>query len=207
MVGEAQIPVNRRNMGKPARCRMADYAKQSQFRGPRLPRRLAPRNDRDRRGVGSAKQSQFPGACRPGVEGLIMRNKANSSPRVRSVPVRVWRGRLALGRTRQGQSLPSRRRGMVSPRKRLAVSLQAGPIMRNKAKSGQDGVFGLRVGRRVRCGAGISFKVEAVEPQNAIGHAVRPGTLQLTGAPGRGIGMVTRTAMEVLQWKVAGVSF
>jgi len=103
MAGEAQMPVNRRNMGKPARCRMADYAKQSQFCGPRLPRRLAPRNDRDRRGVGSAKQSQFPGACRPGVEGLIMRNKANSSPRVRSVPVRVWRGRLALGRTRQGQ--------------------------------------------------------------------------------------------------------
>ena len=65
-----------------------------------------------------------------------MQNKANLPSRARSVPVGAWRGRERPWRTRQGQSLPSRRRGMASPQKRLTASLQTGSAVRNKPNFG-----------------------------------------------------------------------
>ena len=56
---EARNLASRRNAESSTSPRTADYAKQSQFRDPRLPRRYATRNDMHRREVDHAKQSQF----------------------------------------------------------------------------------------------------------------------------------------------------
>jgi len=60
MAGETHILANRLNGGKSTDPRTGEYAKQSQFREPRLPRRFAPRNDMRRQETDHAKQSQFP---------------------------------------------------------------------------------------------------------------------------------------------------
>lgn len=64
------------------------HAKQSQFPEPRLPRRWAPRNDRDGQGSDYAKQSQFADALAGGGHGRpcrgggrhVVQNKANLIP-------------------------------------------------------------------------------------------------------------------------------
>jgi len=62
MAGEACILAKQLNAEKSTGLRPADYAKQSQFREPRLPHRFAPRNNMRRQGTDHAKQSQFPGS-------------------------------------------------------------------------------------------------------------------------------------------------